>query len=35
MKLTDAQKEIVNCDQLGTLVVKGTAGSGKSWLFVK
>ena len=30
MKLTDAQKEIVNCDQLGTLIVKGTAGSGKS-----
>ena len=30
MKLTDAQKEIVNYDQLGTLIVKGTAGSGKS-----
>lgn len=30
MKLTDAQKEIVNCNQLGTLIVKGTAGSGKS-----
>ena len=25
MKLTDAQKEIVNYDQLGTLIVKGTA----------
>lgn len=30
MKLTDAQKEIINYDQLGTLIVKGTAGSGKS-----
>ena len=30
MELTEAQKEIVNYDQLGTLVVKGTAGSGKS-----
>ena len=30
MKLTDAQKEIVNYDQLGTMIVKGTAGSGKS-----
>lgn len=30
MELTDKQKEIVNYDQLGTLIVKGTAGSGKS-----
>lgn len=30
MKLTDNQKEIINYDKLGTLIVKGTAGSGKS-----
>lgn len=30
MELTNQQKEIVNYEQLGTLIVKGTAGSGKS-----
>lgn len=30
MELTAKQREIVNYDQLGTLIVKGTAGSGKS-----
>ena len=30
MKLTEEQQEIVNYNQLGTLIVKGTAGSGKS-----
>lgn len=30
MELTNQQKDIVNYKQMGTLVVKGTAGSGKS-----
>ena len=30
MELTEQQKEIVNYNKLGTLIVKGTAGSGKS-----
>lgn len=30
MELTNQQKNIVNYDKLGTLIVKGTAGSGKS-----
>lgn len=30
MMLTEQQKEIVNYNKLGTLIVKGTAGSGKS-----
>lgn len=30
MELTKQQNEIVNYDKLGTLIVKGTAGSGKS-----